>query len=614
MLLSSPPPGFAPDRCFFVALKGGDVDNIADAITKVNGLSPVPSAANPAAIVVYPGSYSTAPFILPAGVTLVGAAGKEATILDASTATAALCTSPGPSVIRDVTLQDASGVGGIGVDVSGTGGVFLNDVLVKNCETLVRCVGTGYAVELEHSTLDDGTEGLLINGVGARGRINVLAISQVVNGIHIGSTGGIVTGQGLRCADDVSFLRHIYVESASAVLALINSNFREDKAFYNDSAEIAVAHASVVPGDEAYQFIAELHVGSETRPRESAFGGGDSHTRGAAYLTNTNLEAGTWNDITAQLKDEDATSANLFAGVAIGNAFYVGADQIFPGIKSLITTARVGGSLILEFWNGATWVSIEHLSADADAPYNQYAQRVFLRVNSEQIRFGNRAGWATKSLNGITKYWVRFRVATALTTIPAADRIKVHTNRTEINADGVIEHFGAAEVIRQLVWHRTLMEELVGYAQPDTNIPVATNFIIRALDGRFQDGNKDGSATTVQALPGLDTSRPLIYEVGFIPEASDVGNIELELDVVTINAGSVLGALPYTHQLNNIVTGPFTLNQLNISQFAFTVPDLEQNGSLALTLYRDAGGGNLDDTFGNDVAHVFSRLLGVFWR
>lgn len=614
MLLGSPPPGFAPDRCFFVALKGGDTDNIADAITKVNGLSPAPSATAPAAIIVYPGVYSTAPFTLPAYVTLKGAAGHESVILDATTTTAALCTAPGPNPIQDIILQGASGVGGAGVAISGTGGVLLEDVRILNCETGVRCVGAGYSVDLQHVEVVTCTDGYLVNGIAARGRINDAAASLCTNGLHIGSTGGIVTGQNLRVVDDASFTRHVYVEAASAVLAIVNSNFREDKAFYNSSAEIAVAHASVVPGDEAYQFIAELHVGSETRPRESAFGGGDSHTRGVSYLTNTNLEAGTWNDITSQLKDDDATSANLFAGVGVGNAFYVGGDQEFPGLKSLVTTARVGGSLILEFWNGSSWVEIEHLSADADTPYNQYAQRVFLRVNSEQIRFGNRTAWATKSLNGITKYWVRFRVATALTTIPAADRIKIHTNRTEINSDGVIEYFGAAEVTRPLIWHRSLMEELVGFAQPDTTIPIATNFTISARDARFQDGNKDGSATFVQALPGLDTSRPLIYQVGFITEASGAGNIELELDVVTLNAGDVLGALAYTHQLDNIITGPFTLNQLNVAEFAFTVPDLEQDGSLAITLYRDAGGGNLDDTFGDDAAHVFSRLFGVFWR
>lgn len=615
MLLGSPPPGFAPDRCFFVAKKGGDVDNIADAIIKVNGLSPVPSASAPAAIVVYPGVYATPPFTLPAYTMLVGAAGTESVILDATVTTSPICTVPGLNTIQDLIFQDANGVGGSGVAISGTGGVALEHVTITNCETGVRCVGTGYAVELQHTLVQNCVDGYLFDGIGARGRVNDAAAALCTNGLHVGTTGGIVTGQNYRATDSVSFTRHIYIEAAGAILAMINSNFREDKAFYNDLAEIAVAHASVVPGDEAFNLIAELHVGSETRPRESAFGGGDSHTRGAVYLTNTNLEVGTWNDITTQLKDEDATSANLFAGTAIGNAFYIGADQQFPGIKSLITTARSGGSLILEYWNGSAWVSIPHLSADADAPYNQYAQAVFARVNSEQIRFGLITAWGTKSLNGITKYWVRFRVATALTIVPAADRIKVHTNRTEINKDGVVEYFGAAEPQSQLIWHRSLLEELEGFAQPNADIDIALAFSLKAIANRWQNGNKDGSGTFVHAVAGLDTSRPLIYEVGWAPEATGVGNVELQLDVVTVNAGNILnGALPYTRQLSQIVTGPFTAFTMRVTQFSFTVPDLQQNGSLALALYRDAGGGNLDDTFGGDAMHVYSRLFGTFWR
>jgi len=260
---------------------------------------------------------------------------------------------------------------------------------------------------------------------------------------------------------------------------------------------------------------------------------------------------------------------------------------------------------------------MEHLSADADAPYSQYAQAVFARVNSEQIRFNTSAitGWATKSLNGITKYWIRFRVSVAMTTAPAADRIKVHTNRTEINKDGLVEYFGAAEPLRQLVWHRRLMEEMEGFAQPNADIDISSGLSIKAQANRWQDGNKDGSVTTLQALPGLDTSRPLIYEVGWAPEATGAGNVELQLDVVTINAGDVLnGTLPYTRQLSQIITGPFTAYTLRVTQFSFTVPDLAQDGTLALALYRDAGGGNLDDTFGGDAMHVYSRVLGTFWR
>lgn len=619
MLLTSPPPGFSPDRCFFVAKKGGDADNIADAITKVNGLSPAPSASAPAAIIVYPGVYSTPPFTLPAYVSLASADGCDSAVLDASTTTSALCTAPGPNTIKDITLRDADGVGGSGVNVSGTGDVLLAGVKVQNCETAVRCVGAAYAATLRHVDVEDCTDGYLFNGVAARGRIDGCSATTCTNGLHIGSAGGIVTGQGYRAADDASFTRHVWVEASDGLLAIVNSNFREDKAFYHTSAEIAVAHASVVPGDEAYQFTAELHVGSEDRPRESAFGGGDSHTRGMAALRNTNLEAGTWTDITSDLADEDATSAALFSGVTAGNCFYIGGNQQFPGLKTKTTVALAigSGALVLEYWNGSSWVSIPHLSCDANAPYGQYAQAIFQRVSSEQIRFGidSISGWATKSLNGTTKYWVRLRITTAITTSPQADRIKLHTNRTEINGDGVVEFFGTAQPQRQLIWHRALLEELEGFAQPDSDIDIASGFSIKALANRWQDGNKDGSATFLSALPGLDTSRPLIYEVGWAPEASGAGNVEVQLDVVTVNPGDVLdGTLPYAQQLSQIVTGPFTAFTLQVTSFSVLVPDLAAIGSLAMALYRDAGGGNLDDTFGANCQHIYSNLYGTFWR
>jgi hypothetical protein len=87
------------------------------------------------------------------------------------------------------------------------------------------------------------------------------------------------------------------------------------------------------------------------------------------------------------------------------------------------------------------------------------------------------------------------------------------------------------------------------------------------------------------------------------------------LDVVTVNPGDVLdGTLPYAQQLAQIVTGPFTAYTLQVTQFQISVPDLEAIGSLAMALYRDAGGGNLDDTFGGNAMHVYSNLYGTFWR
>jgi hypothetical protein len=610
---------FDPARVVTLATNiiGADATSVANAITIASALTP--TAANPVTILVAPGTYSTPPFTLPSYVNICSIGGSGTAIISATTTTSALMSAPGKSTVCGVTLKGANGVGGIGVSITGTGGVILEDCLVDDCETGVSVAGAGYRVQFLHSTISNATDGLYVNNATSVVQVTNLTCALCTNGVHIGSSGGIVTGSQYRASDDSSFLRHVWVEgtTAATVFTVASSFYREDKAFYHPDASIFVEHASNILGDAAVQFTTEVHVGDEYRPRESCFGGGDSHTRGMAALTNTNLEVGTWNNITTQIKDEDATSASLFAGVAVANCFYIGGDVQFPGLKPTVTTARSGGALVLEYWNGTAWTQIPHVNCDANAPYGQYAQDAFSRVQNDQIRFGTAAitGWATKSLNGITKYWVRYRVTTALTTSPAADRVKLHTNRTEINGDGIIEHFGAAEPVRQLLWHRSLMEELVGFAQPDSQIDIATGLSIKALNNRWQNGNKDGSTTLLQALPGLDTSRPLVYVVGWAPEATGTGNVELQLDIATVNPGDVLdGTLPYTAQLSQIVTGPFTAYTLQTTQFSFTVPDLTTTGSLAMALYRDAGGGNLDDTFGSDAMHVYSAVYGTFWR
>lgn len=610
------------DRTVHLATVGGDVQSIADGILAATALTP--SASAPVVLLVHPGTYSTPPFSLPDYVSLVGVGGTQSAIIAASTTTTALCSANGGQRVQGITLLGASGAGGIGVDVTGTTGtLMLKDCYIYNCETCIRCVGTGYAVEAEHVKAETGTTGIFLNGIGARGRINGLALVDFTTGLHIGSTGGIVTGQYLRVADDTGFTTHVQVEAASGVLSLINSVFRADKTLYNAGAEIAVEHASIVPGDEAVQLTAELHVGTQARPRESCFGGGDSNTYTLGALTNTNLEAGTWADITSNLKFQDGTSATLLPGTGAGNCFYLGADYAFPGFKTTTTTAMVlgTGSVIMEYWNGTAWTSFRHMSTAGSSPWTQYAQDLLTRAASEQVRFDsdNMTGWVTKSLNGVTKYWVRLRVVTAITTAPASDITKNHTHRTEINSDGVVEFFGDAEPRRDLVWHYALEGRLDGNDPGDGTSAVGTGGIDwRGRDNLFAAAALDGKLSGVRVSQGWDTSRSLRYVFGWHPESGATlsGNVEIEVDGYLYKAGDQFDGTKTPDFTVSVITDTSTLSatEMTFSTFDFSVPDALPGDLLILYVRRDATGGNLDDTFGNDVIQVLGALEGVVWR
>jgi hypothetical protein len=614
-----------PDRAIVVAKTalGAHATSIDDAITLANALSPAPSSSAPAVIVVYPGVYTTDAFFLPDYVNLVGVGGKEAVIIEASTTTLPLCGANGGQRIEGLTFRNASGSGGIGIEVVGTTGtLYLRDLLIGNCETAIQCDGSAYSVDIDHVSCENGVTGAYVDGAGAVAQINNLTLSDFITGLHVGSTGGTVTGTFLRCVDDSAFTTHVQVEAASSVLALVNSIFRDDKTDFNASAEISAQHVSHVPGDEAVHFGSELHVGSEVRPRESCFGGGESHTRGLAVFTNTSLEAGTWADITDNLKYVDAAYSTLFAGVGADNCCYIGGDYQFPGIKPLITTAMdLGtGSVIAEYWNGSAWTEFYHMSTSGNGAWSQYALDLWTRAADEQIRFDTSifSAWATKDLNGTTKYWVRVRIVTAITTAPEADVCKLHTHRTEINSDGVVEFFGDAEPHRDLVWDIALEGRQDGFDPKDADSSIASGVDWKNRDNDFIDAEYLGKLSGIRVAQGWDTSRELTYIFGWHPRsgATLTGDVEIQVDGYIFQSGDQFDGTKTPDFSESEIIDVSTLAdaEMVLTSFTFRIPSMVPGDLLVMHIYRDATAANLDDTFSDDVTQFLAALQGVVWR
>lgn len=360
----------------------------------------------------------------------------------------------------------------------------------------------------------------------------------------------------------------------------------------------------------------ELSVGDENNPYESTFGGGDSHTRGMLVYQNTNGEAGTWSDITSDTNTNNASGVNLFPGLGVGNTVYVGADYAYLGLKSICLTALdIGaGSIEQEYWNGSAWVAFNLMVTDASAPYGAYAETPLERVNTEQIRFGEMTGWATKALDGETKYWARYRITGAITTSPVVDQFKFHTSRTEINADGYIEFFGGSLQRRELVSHQRLTDDLQGASPANTTIPFSANISITPVDNNFQNGANDGVGQILKIPDGLDTSRPLVYTVGWTPLSSGAGDVELEVTHSIAAPGDILDGSIADTVAATVTSISAQDDELQESEFELSVPTAVPGNVLAVALRRDATAGNLDDTYASNVRIVFIRLEGYFWR
>jgi len=283
----------------------------------------------------------------------------------------------------------------------------------------------------------------------------------------------------------------------------------------------------------------EIHCGTVESPQEAVFGEGDSYTRGIRVLTTDGTagaaaDGGNLTDVSA---DAASTSGSTFTlqGLTTGHSILwcstlvdsAGNPAPFWGLKADITTAMVGGAVVWEIWNGAAWVEVGAMSIDS-SDFTRYADQCLLRVNSEQIRFGIDSDkmvprpastthtWATKAIDGTTAYWARLRVTSNLTTAPVFEQTKLHTNRSEINGDGTIEHFGAARQRRFFSAGGNVFGEVgatgdVSVAVGNGGVPTGWNQNLKNSD--LNNAN-DANTWQTEVPAGLDTSFPI--EVGVV--------------------------------------------------------------------------------------------------
>jgi len=457
-------------------------------------------------------------------------------------------------------------------------------------------------------------DGVSISNTG-EARIVTGSLFDCTNGLRIESTSGSLHAISVFVHDSVTL--DLLIESATASYHGIACSIRQDITSIVDGAEVIALHQSEIHGDPGTLVLGELHVGTELRPAESCFGGGDSHTRGMEVFRNTNLEAGTWTDITTEMASDTGSTADAFSALTVGAAIYFGGNVAFPGLKINTTVAIVlgSGTLVWEFSDGVGgWIEMDVMATDSSSPYDAYAQDVFGRAAHEQIRFGDMTGFGSQSVNSSTKFWVRARIATAsITTSPTLEQTKVHTNRTEINADGVIEHFGTGETRSSVGWALQHMEDLQGAGAGNNAINVSTNLQVGNNDNVFADAALDGIAGIYEIPKGIDTSRPLELVMDWISKSPGSGDVELETIEAPMQQGDTLNSSLPEVQQSQIIAASGT-NVLVENVFNFDISDLVPGDLLAFSIFRDAQVGNLDDTMAGNINIVALDLRGTFWR
>jgi hypothetical protein len=261
--------------------------------------------------------------------------------------------------------------------------------------------------------LDVGLNGTLLGG-------NV-EIENCTNAIHVKDDSSRIELRGTRCANTSAFDLLIEPAVLNATVHIASGEMNRTKLSIPDGAtDVLLGFQDELVGDAGFVFYGEVAVGSPGAGKETVLGEGDSYTFGMNVFRNTNLEAGAWSDITAQMKSGAGSTAAIFPGVAANNACFIGGPRTFSGVKTLVTAALLlgAGAIDYQYWNGAAWVSFDVLATQSNSPYAPYANDTLTRVQSDQIRFEDfLSNWVQKTVNGVNAYWIRIVVTSPITTV-----------------------------------------------------------------------------------------------------------------------------------------------------------------------------------------------------
>ena len=357
----------------------------------------------------------------------------------------------------------------------------------------------------------------------------------------------------------------------------------------------------------------DLDVGTFRAGRSATIGGGGPHTIGMEALANDNLEAGTWTNNTAAARDRGATPFVAFSSTAIGAAFYIGGVETFPAFEVDVSSARVGGTMVWEYWNGATWAALPIMVTSVEQTRKE---EWALLAEVQETRFLEPLDWSTKALDGLTRYWIRARASVAMTTAPTLLFASLFAAAVRFDVAGHSRYFGAAAPLRRMSGiDIASLIPISGAATTDQPINISPSISFDTLRNDFNNNAVDRAGGLFVVPNGLDTSRPIELTFRWAPAGAQTGNVEWVAIVATTAVGATLdGTAPELTQskIRSVAAPAQNVVQAEES-FDFTLSDLEPGDQVAIVISRDATGGNPNDTLAGAVYLVDIAVSAHIW-
>jgi len=628
-----------------VGVNSGDFNTISEGVAYANTNFP---SDTPVVVLVQPGVYNDElnPIIVNKNVEVSGMAGHNNEIR-------------GSDVSREI-FNTKGRLGylnlfgqGIKIDNTASDEVFLVNVNTHDAPIGIECINaknittahfsventsiagkTGVSLDASNILLHDSRlrycdYGVIVNNDSAARGDAFFVLDSGVAAITLGSdqTNDIeFTSLVIRRSSDA----HLQINTTSdAIINIINTELDKEKINNLNNRNVEMMFYNLGEGvsqDKGINIYSELNVGNYNKPVESVFGGGDSYTKTMKVLTNTNLAAGAFNDITDALQAE--TTTNLFASDITDNTCYIGGDLEFYGIKIDQITALNSDHFerieVSQFTSDG-WLNINHMSTNSNTHQN-YSNKILSQANnSTQIRFRNRSNLAKSVLNGENKYWTRLRITSDIPSTPSSSHIKLHSSRYEINADGFVEYFGNSRPIADIPIHLSNFNESSLASKTTSQDLFLSQVLYAGLKFNSFAGNKDSTLGNAFIVPNnLDTSIPVQVSLTFTVDNSLAGFVEIQNNIGVSNGGDAVfltqGVAPsdtihshLTTSLISIGTGEqHTQKSLKVN---LNLHDIDVNDSVFwYSIVRNAFSGSASDNYIGDFNLISCNMRYAKYR
>lgn len=367
------------------------------------------------------------------------------------------------------------------------------------------------------------------------------------------------------------------------------------------------------------EVLDELIVGPDSSPAPIAFHCKMANTTGKTIVNAV--------DVTEILKTDSDSVVGMFGGNSAGDYLLIGAIDVFEGAKVKYTDLGDFDSdnLIPEYYSNDVdeWNSVFFMGTDANYPHEAYGNMI-ANSPSEQVFFGfnpllrgTEDEWVPIIFNidGVdyTYRWTRFRLTGDILQEPTVEQIKLHTDRIEIEPEGIFK-FGKARSTIALAAGIKFSIPNSNIDPANENVKYTPTFSAALDDNEFQNNRDDGFGLTINRVEGLDTSVPIVLGISFYVKGNSTGNINFRINSSQVTDGYVYDGANIAEEFTTIVTVDTPSNEVRQSiQVLLPINTLQNNSGLLVEVSRLAATDPLD-TLNGSVIITNLIVEGTAWK